>query len=140
MPAPSIISRVGPSVAMLVQTWLPSRCHGREIISTVAPSFSKACAASSTLASTSASDSSQPNPSCTMPSRNPATSPFNARVYASPSSPARWRGSSPSGPASTSNNSAVSCTVRAIGPVWSSVSSIGMMPVYGTSPYVGLWP
>ena len=123
------MSRVGPSVAMLVQTWRPSRCHGRETGSTVAPSFSKACAASSTLASTSGSDSSQPNPSRTMPSRNPAMSPVNAAVYACPSSPACWRGSSPSGPASTSSSNAVSCTVRAIGPVWSSVSSIGMMPV-----------
>ena len=49
-----------------------------------------------------------------------------------------WRGSSPSGPAIASSMSAQSTTVMAIGPMWSSVSSIGKIPVYGTSPCVGL--
>ena len=40
----------------------------------------------------------------------------------------------------TSNIRAVSWTVLAIGPVWSKVNSIGMMPVYGTNPYVGFSP
>ena len=48
-------------------------------------------------------------------------------------SPARttpiWRGSSPSSPAIAPSISAQSATVRAIGPMWSSVSSIGKIPV-----------
>src|SRR3989442_1433029 len=50
------------------------------------------------------------------------------------------RGSRPSGPAIASSSRAQSAAVRAIGPVWSSVSSIGKTPVYGTRPYVGLRP
>jgi hypothetical protein len=34
----------------------------------------------------------------------------------------------------------LSATVALIGPVWSMVSSIGMMPVYGTRPWVGFMP
>src|SRR5262245_8893060 len=36
--------------------------------------------------------------------------------------------------------SAASPTVRVIGPRWSMVDSIGNAPVYGTRPWVGLWP
>src|SRR5256885_5277893 len=36
--------------------------------------------------------------------------------------------------------SAASATVRVIGPRWSMVNSIGNAPVYGTRPWVGLWP
>src|SRR3546814_2241847 len=39
------------------------------------------------------------------------------------------RGSRPSSPAITSSSRALSATVRVIGPVWSMVISIGMMPV-----------
>ena len=34
----------------------------------------------------------------------------------------------------------MSATVAVIGPVWSTKISIGMMPVYGTSPHVGFIP
>src|SRR5205823_9165935 len=42
--------------------------------------------------------------------------------------------------ASTASVSATSATVRAMGPIWSIVCSIGKAPVYGTSPWVGLCP
>src|SRR4051812_4087678 len=54
--------------------------------------------------------------------------------------PTGWRGSRPSYPAITVSISAASATVRVIGPRWSMVSSMGNAPVYGTSPWVGLWP
>ena len=40
----------------------------------------------------------------------------------------------------TSSNKAQSVTVRAIGPRWSHVISMGTPPVYGTSPHVGFRP
>jgi hypothetical protein len=36
--------------------------------------------------------------------------------------------------------SALSATLRVIGPAWSIVTSMLMMPVYGTSPWVGFIP
>src|SRR5262245_33196636 len=50
------------------------------------------------------------------------------------------RGSRPSSPAITSSSNAASDTLAVIGPVWSSVPSIGNIPVYGTSPNVGFSP
>src|SRR6185295_18439959 len=44
------------------------------------------------------------------------------------------------GPAMTSSMSALSATLRVIGPAWSIVTSMLMMPVYGTSPCVGFIP
>lgn len=42
---------------------------------------------------------------------------------------AYWRGSSPSSPAMASSINALSRTLAVIGPAWSIVASIGMMPV-----------
>ncbi|MDF2738758.1 MAG: hypothetical protein K0S88_124 [Actinomycetia bacterium] len=70
---------VAPSTAMAFQTAIASRCQGIETSSTLAPSRSKARAASRTASSTSASDSpAMPNPSRTTASRSPAMSPVSA--------------------------------------------------------------
>ena len=138
---PCTINIVAPSMAIAFQICWPSRCQGIETLATSAPRRLNAWADSRTLVSTSGSDSpSQPKPSVTIPNRRPFTSPDSAWLYASPLNPAFWRGSSPSGPAKTSKNKARSATVRAIGPVWSTVISMGKAPVYGTNPYVGLSP
>ena len=109
--------------------WIPSRCIGSEIVVTFAPARSSVWAASCTIWSTSFSDApSQPNPSLTRASLSPLTLPLMASLYVSVRT-SRWRGSSPSGPAMASRNTATSATVRAIGPVWSRVSSIGKTPV-----------
>ena len=81
---------------------------------------------------TTASDASmlwgQPKPSVTTPMRSPAAPWPSASRYGLAAAP-YCLGSRPSGPASTSSSSALSSTVADIGPVWSMVSSIGMIPV-----------
>ena len=62
-----------------------------------------------------------PKPSLTTPIRRPLTPRPERARYRLRSWPPYWRGSSPSGPASTSSSSALSATVAVIGPVWSIV-------------------
>src|SRR5215471_8895400 len=78
---------------------MPSRWRGIDTSLTVPPARVKRCAASRTMASTSGSELGQPKPSLTMPIRRPRASPVSCLVYASVRSPAGWRGSRPSAPA-----------------------------------------
>ena len=115
-PLPFIICHVAPSTAMGVQMAAPARCSGIDTSSTWAPSWRKMAAPLRTSASTSASEFGWPKPSFTTAIFMPRTSPVRAFVYAAVFT-STWRGSSPSGPASTSSSSALSATVAVIGPV-----------------------
>ncbi len=139
IPLPYIICACSPSSAIEVQTAGPSRCHGIDTSSTVAPSARSRPAASRTFWSTSGSLSGRPKPSVTTPIRMPTMPRPSAVVYLSTRT-LYWRGSSPSAPATTSSSSALSATVAVIGPAWSIVASIGITPVYGTSPWVAFIP
>ena len=127
-PLPSIICMVAPSAPIGSQIASPSACSGIDTRSTVAPRPRNRSPASRTIASLASDELAWPKPSSTTAMRRPRTSRLRASRYGL-DWPPYWRGSSPSGPASTSSSSALSSTVPVIGPVWSSVSSIGMMPV-----------
>ena len=73
--------------------------------------------AARTASSTAGWDSpGMPNPSASTPTRSPATPASRSEEKSSGGGVARWRGSSPSGPARTPSISAASRTVRVIGP------------------------
>jgi hypothetical protein len=137
---PSIICAVAPSCAIADQITIAAVCIGTETSSTVAPIRLKTSAPLRTIASTSVSAFGASKPCFSTPIRMPLIFWPSAWVYEAAARAWPCRGSRPSGPAITSSNKALSATVAVIGPVWSSVSSIGITPVYGTRPHVGLRP
>src|SRR6266540_625307 len=132
-------TRTALSTITGAHTVTPRSCMGIEISSTVAPSPSRRAAASRTFASTSGSDPDWPNPSASTPMRTPSTPQSRASVYGATTG-AYCRGSRPSAPATTSSSSALSATDAVMGPTWSTVCSVGNIPVYGTNPWVAFIP
>src|SRR5262249_19469235 len=98
---------------------MPSRCRGTLTWLTIAPAPARVSIAARTVSSTSGWDRpGKPNPSATTPTRSPVAPASRPDVKSSGGGGTRWRGSSPSGPATTPSISAASPTVRAIRPRW----------------------